>query len=50
VEPGQLRDFLRHRLSDYKIPREINFVEELPRNATGKVLKNQLLDMRAAAG
>ncbi len=27
----------------YKVPREIEFVDELPRNATGKVLKRELV-------
>jgi long-chain acyl-CoA synthetase len=42
VDADDLRAFLRDRLSDYKIPRQIAFVEELPRNATGKVLKQEL--------
>jgi acyl-CoA synthetase (AMP-forming)/AMP-acid ligase II len=44
VDPEQLRGFLAERLSDYKIPRRIAFVEELPRNATGKVLKRALVE------
>jgi acyl-CoA synthetase (AMP-forming)/AMP-acid ligase II len=35
-------DFCRERLTDYKVPRRITFVAELPRNATGKVLKQEL--------
>jgi fatty-acyl-CoA synthase len=35
---GQVHD----NLARYKVPREIVFVEELPRNATGKVLKREL--------
>ena len=38
----ELTAFLRERLSDYKVPRRITFVEELPRNATGKVMKHLL--------
>jgi acyl-coenzyme A synthetase/AMP-(fatty) acid ligase len=38
----ELTAFLRERLSDYKIPRRISFVDELPRNATGKVMKHLL--------
>ena len=30
------------RLADYKVPRRIEFSDELPRNATGKILKEQL--------
>jgi fatty-acyl-CoA synthase len=37
-----LRDFVRDNLARYKVPREITFVEELPRNPTGKVLKREL--------
>ena len=33
---------MSERLSDYKIPRQVRFVTELPRNATGKVLKQEL--------
>ena len=29
-------------LSDYKVPRAWRFLDELPRNATGKVLKREL--------
>ena len=40
---GRGRDrVLRERLADYKVPRVVTFVDELPRNPTGKVLKHQL--------
>lgn len=39
----KLRTFLAERLADYKIPRQIKLVSELPRNATGKVLKHELV-------
>jgi len=35
--------FLRSRLADYKVPRRITFVDALPRNDAGKVLKAQLV-------
>jgi acyl-CoA synthetase (AMP-forming)/AMP-acid ligase II len=38
-----LKDFVRRNLARYKVPREIVFLDELPRNATGKVLKRELL-------
>lgn len=44
LDPDELRGFLSERLSDYKIPRKISFVEELPRNATGKVVKRALVE------
>lgn len=34
--------FLQGRIADYKIPKLYEVVEALPRNATGKILKNQL--------
>jgi acyl-CoA synthetase (AMP-forming)/AMP-acid ligase II len=43
VSADDLRAFCAERLADYKVPRRITFVDELPRNATGKVLKKQLL-------
>ncbi len=43
VDAEELRAFCSQRLADYKLPRQITFVDELPRNATGKVLKQQLL-------
>ena len=38
----ELRAFCAERLADYKVPRRYTFLEELPRNATGKVLKRDL--------
>ncbi|MBV9411193.1 MAG: acyl--CoA ligase [Acidimicrobiia bacterium] len=43
ADADELRAFCSQRLADYKLPRQITFVDELPRNATGKVLKQQLL-------
>ncbi|MFZ4584141.1 MAG: class I adenylate-forming enzyme family protein [Acidimicrobiia bacterium] len=37
-----LKAFCADRLADYKRPRQITFVTELPRNATGKVMKHVL--------
>ncbi len=37
-----LRAFCAERLADYKVPRSIAFLDDLPRNATGKVLKQEL--------
>ena len=49
IDRDKLRAFLADRLSDYKIPREVNLVTELPRNATGKVVKRELLGHRPGA-
>ncbi|HKE78622.1 MAG TPA: acyl-CoA synthetase [Solirubrobacteraceae bacterium] len=38
----ELKDYVKANLARYKVPREVIFLEELPRNATGKVLKREL--------
>ncbi len=40
--PTSSARFCAERLADYKVPRHVWFVDELPRNATGKVLKRDL--------
>lgn len=37
-----LKEWVKANLARYKVPREILFLDELPRNATGKVLKRDL--------
>ena len=37
-----VREYVRARLARYKVPRDVIFVSELPRNPTGKVLKREL--------
>ena len=44
VTAEELTAFARKRLAGYKLPRTIDFVEELPRTPTGKVLKRELRD------
>ena len=40
----QVRDHVRANLARHKVPREVTFVDELPRNATGKLLRRALTD------
>jgi acyl-CoA synthetase (AMP-forming)/AMP-acid ligase II/uncharacterized membrane protein len=40
-----LKAHVKRNLARYKVPREIVFLDELPRNATGKVLKRELEQM-----
>jgi len=47
VEEDALKDWVKQNLARYKVPREIVFLPELPRNATGKVLKRELKDIEA---
>jgi acyl-CoA synthetase (AMP-forming)/AMP-acid ligase II len=42
VTADELRAHCAERLADYKVPRRIEFSDELPRNATGKILKEKL--------
>ena len=49
LRPGQtakeqdLRDHVRQRLARFKVPREVVVLDELPRGATGKVLRRELV-------
>jgi fatty-acyl-CoA synthase len=38
----EVKDYVRENLARYKAPRDVVFIDELPRNATGKVLKREL--------
>ncbi len=42
-EPG-LKKYMKVHLANYKIPKQIHIIKELPKNATGKVLKRVLKD------
>ncbi len=46
LAPDDLKDWVRDNLARYKVPREIVFLPELPRNATGKVLKRELTEWK----
>jgi fatty-acyl-CoA synthase len=37
-----IKDYVRNHLARYKVPREVIFLAELPRNPTGKILKREL--------
>jgi acyl-CoA synthetase (AMP-forming)/AMP-acid ligase II len=42
LDADAVRDYVKENLARFKVPREVVFVERLPRNATGKVLKREL--------
>jgi long-chain acyl-CoA synthetase len=50
LDEREMHKFLRARLADYKVPRHISFMDALPRNATGKILKTTLRQMAAGGG
>jgi fatty-acyl-CoA synthase len=37
-----VKAYVKKHLAGYKVPRDVEFIDELPRNATGKVLKREL--------
>jgi long-chain acyl-CoA synthetase len=39
---GEVKSFLKSRLSPFKVPKEYVFVKDMPKNATGKILKREL--------
>ncbi|MFE6926145.1 acyl-CoA synthetase [Nocardia sp. NPDC057663] len=41
----EIKEYVRENLARYKVPREVIFVDELPRNATGKLLRKPLIEM-----
>ena len=41
-DEAELQDLVRGQLARYKVPREVHFIDELPRNATGKVVRREL--------
>ena len=45
AEEEDLKAHVKSNLARYKVPREIIFLDELPRNATGKVLKRELKEL-----
>ena len=44
LSPEAIQSALRERLANYKLPKAVEFVDELPRNTMGKVQKNALRD------
>jgi acyl-CoA synthetase (AMP-forming)/AMP-acid ligase II len=45
LDEEAVKEYVKHNLARYKVPREVVFMEELPRNATGKVLKRELHEL-----
>ena len=45
LNEGQVTDYAKERLAGFKTPKRVVFIDELPRNTMGKVLKNGLRDV-----
>lgn len=43
AKPDDLKSHVRENLANYKVPREITILSELPRGSTGKILRNELI-------
>jgi benzoate-CoA ligase len=50
VDEATLKTFVKERLAAYKYPREIEFVAELPKTATGKIQRFKLRELEARRG
>ena len=44
----EVKSYVRSNLARFKVPREVEFVQDLPRNATGKIVKRDLGGRRAS--
>ncbi|WP_459547651.1 acyl-CoA synthetase [Nocardia sp. X0981] len=44
-DPQEIKDYVKANLARYKVPREVVFLDELPRNATGKLLRKPLAEL-----
>jgi long-chain acyl-CoA synthetase len=42
LDEGELRDFVKEQVANYKYPRRIWFLDELPKGPTGKILKREI--------
>jgi HIP---CoA ligase len=49
VTPGELIEWCRERLANFKVPRKVWIVPSLPRGAVGKIAKTELRDRAVAA-
>jgi acyl-CoA synthetase (AMP-forming)/AMP-acid ligase II/carbon monoxide dehydrogenase subunit G len=47
VSESELKEHVKSNLARYKVPREVLFLDELPRNPTGKVLKRELAEIES---
>jgi len=42
VTPDELKAYVRENLANYKVPRAVIVLDELPRNSTGKIVRREL--------
>ena len=44
LSADEIKEYVRSHLARFKIPRHVEFVDEIPRNSMGKILRRSLLD------
>jgi fatty-acyl-CoA synthase len=49
LSEDDIKAYVKDNLANYKVPRDVIFLDELPRNPTGKVLKGELLERERAS-
>jgi long-chain acyl-CoA synthetase len=42
ISADDVRQFLKQRLVAYKVPKHVEFIDELPKSAVGKILRREL--------
>ncbi|MFE3323066.1 acyl-CoA synthetase [Nocardia sp. NPDC059195] len=50
IEAAEIQAHVRANLARFKVPREVIFLDELPRNATGKIVRRTLIDYEVSQG
>ncbi|MDP9326190.1 MAG: AMP-binding protein [Candidatus Dormibacteraeota bacterium] len=50
LSDAEVKDFVKSNTARFKVPREVEFIKELPRNPTGKVLKRELVAQEDGSG
>ena len=50
LDEDGVRSHVKDNLARYKVPRDVEFLDELPRNPTGKVLKRELVEREESDG
>jgi acyl-CoA synthetase (AMP-forming)/AMP-acid ligase II len=48
IEPETLREFCKDKIANFKIPKKIEIWTEMPKGATGKILKRSIIEMMIA--
>jgi long-chain acyl-CoA synthetase len=49
IAESELIEFCKHRLADYKCPKTVHFVKDIPKGPTGKLLKRELAKLFRAS-